>query len=147
MNSVTSNGISFSEVRRKGEGLMELRSGHMFYHRGTDTGRTSGTRFIVNRRMKHLMTSYESTSDRISKIEMIISRRYNLMILQVYAPTASYTDDQVEMFYEEVQHLYESSGAYFKLVIGNFNAQIGEKQPGERWSVGVCGGLFSCCGE
>lgn len=124
--------IGLSEVRRKGEDLIELQSGHMLYYHGTSNGRTSGVGFIIHRRLKHLIVKCDSSSDRVARVQIKINKRYTLQIVQVYAPTSAYKDDVIEAFYEEVTDLHENSNAHYKIVMGDFNAQVGMKQQGDQ---------------
>lgn len=125
-------------MRRKGEELTELKSGNMLYYRGTRNGRISGVGFLIHKRLKDRIVKYESASDRVAKIELKISKRNKLQILQVYAPTISHSDEEIEAFYEDVTALHESSNVRYKIVMGDFNANGGEKQQGDHIVVKFC---------
>ena len=49
------------------------------------------------------------------------------MIVQVYAPTTSHTEEDINSIYNNVD---ETSGKpnHYTIVMGNFNAQIGKEQ-------------------
>ncbi|CAG9834829.1 unnamed protein product [Diabrotica balteata] len=47
-------------------------------------------------------------------------------ILQVYAPTADKSDDEIEQFYENLQELLKMTKSYeTTLIVGDFNAKVG----------------------
>ena len=124
--------IGLSEVRRKDEGMLELKSGHSFYFKGNKTGQNGGVGFLVNKRLKNNILEVEGVSDRLAKIEIKLSKRYNVQIIQVYAPTSSHTDDEIEEFYEEVQKLHDKGNAHYKIVMGDFNAKIGTQKADDK---------------
>ena len=123
--------VGVSEVRRKEENLIELNSGNVFFYRGTNNGRTSGVGFIVSKKFKENVIEFESISDRVARIVIQITRRYRMQIVQVYAPTSSYSDEEVESFYEDLSQAYEKGKCHIKIVMGDFNARIGERQQSE----------------
>nr|XP_014354026.1 PREDICTED: ribonuclease inhibitor-like [Latimeria chalumnae] len=60
--------IGLSELRHKGEEQLELRSSHLFYHRGSKNGRTGGMGFPIHKRLKNNIIELESISDRIASL-------------------------------------------------------------------------------
>ncbi|XP_064424659.1 craniofacial development protein 2-like, partial [Latimeria chalumnae] len=120
--------VGLSELRHKGEEQLELKSGHLFYHRGSKNGRTGGVGFLIHKRLKNNIVELESISDRIARLVLKISKRYELQISQIYAPTSSYSDEEVEDFYEDLMNLHKKGKCHFKIVMGDFNAQIGKQQ-------------------
>ncbi|KAI5737947.1 hypothetical protein M8J77_001036 [Diaphorina citri] len=123
--------VGLCEVRRKEEEKIELRSGHIFYYRGTEKGGQSGVGFIIHKRWKDKIIGFESTSDRVAKVVIQINKRYKIQIIQIYAPTSSYSDEVVEEFYEELSEINNKENHHLKIIMGDFNARIGEKQHGE----------------
>jgi len=59
---------------------------------------------------------------------MKLNNRHVLQIIQVYAPTSSYSDDKVETFYNEVQKLHDNGKAHYKIIMGDFNAKVASNQ-------------------
>ncbi|XP_072380650.1 uncharacterized protein [Diabrotica undecimpunctata] len=74
--------IGISEVRRKDEELIELESGNILYHKGTENGRTSGVGFLINKKWKDRIVDISSTSDRVASLSLRLSRRYTIQIVQ-----------------------------------------------------------------
>ena len=63
---------------------------------------------------------------------------FNITIIQAYAPTSDYDDDNVEDFYEQLQEVLDQTPKKDILVVqGNWNAKIGEDAY-ENW-IGTCG--------
>ena len=51
--------------------------------------------------------------------------------VKVYAPTNDYEDEAVEDVCEEVSKVMEERKAEYTMVMGNFNAKMGIRHPGE----------------
>lgn len=119
--------IGLSEVRRKGVGYVEMDDGHILHYRGTESGRTSGVGFLVHRSWKNNIVECDGSSDRLIRLVLRLNERYTIQIIQAYAPTQSYSDEEVEDFYEELQNLKERGKAHFQMVMGDFNARIGSR--------------------
>ena len=55
-------------------------------------------------------------------------QRYQLKCVQVFLPTISYPDEEIEKVYEEIDSIIMTSKAHYNIVMGDFNAKVG---PGE----------------
>ena len=66
-------------------------------------------------------------SERIIQISLKVSKRYILVLTQVYAPTTSYIDEEVDYFYEQVAQCLSNKKNHYNVVIGDFNAKVGKK--------------------
>ena len=63
---------------------------------------------------------------------------FNITIIQVYAPTSNYSDDDVEHFYEELQKVLDKTPKKDIVEVqGDWNAKIGEEACKD-WK-GTCG--------
>ena len=60
-----------------------------------------------------------------------ITKRYSLKVIQVYAPTTSHPDDEVEALYEDISRAIQTSKTQFTVVMGDFNAKIGMREGAE----------------
>ncbi|MFH4982497.1 hypothetical protein AB6A40_009206 [Gnathostoma spinigerum] len=56
-----------------------------------------------------------------------------MKIVQVYVPTSTSDDDEVEDFYNEVDNILEKKSTY-TIVMGDFNAKTGRGKEGENVS-------------
>ena len=59
----------------------------------------------------------------VTEFVLCITKRYKLKIVQLYAPTSSYSDEDINNFYNDVD---ENLGKpnHYTIVMGDFNAQI-----------------------
>ena len=70
------------------------------------------------------------------------SKPFNIIVIQVYAPTSNAEEPEVEQFYEDLQDLLEltpKKDVFF--IIGDWNAKVGSPEtPGVtgKFGLGVC---------
>ena len=122
------NIIGLREVRRKGKGSIILNNtGHTLYYTGSDEQRY-GVDFMVNKNISHNVISFSGLSDRVAELTVRINKRYQLKCVQVYLPTTSYPDEEIEKVYEEIDNIIINRKAHYNIVMGDFNAKVG---PGE----------------
>ena len=122
------NIIGLSEVRRKFKGSIILNNtGHTVYYSGSDEQR-HGVCFVVNKNIAHNVISFRGFSDRVAELTVRIDKSYQLKRVQVYIPTTSYTDEEIEKLYEDIDNIIRSSKAHYNIVMGDVNAKVG---PGE----------------
>ena len=122
------NIIGLSEVRKKGKGSIILNNtGHTLYYSGSDEQRHRAG-FMVNKNIAYNEISFRGLSDRVAELTVRISKLYQLKCVQVYLPTTSYPDEEIEKVYEKVDNIIINSKAHYNIVMGEFNAKVG---PGE----------------
>ena len=90
--------------------------------------------------------------DAISKTTEIISicfqgKPFNIMVIQVCAPTSSAEEAEVEQFYEDLQDLLELTPPKdVLLIIGDWNAKVGSQEtPGVTGTFGL--GIWNEAGQ
>jgi hypothetical protein len=85
-----------------------------------------GTGFIVNKRIKHLVTDFKAKTPRICKIRV---RRlfFNYSLICAHAPTEEKHDDGKDNFYED-QIYEECPKRVVKIFIGDLKAKIGQEE-------------------
>ncbi|CAF1678226.1 unnamed protein product [Rotaria magnacalcarata] len=94
--------------------------------------RVGGVGCIINSRISNRVIEVQIHSHRIATLKLDIGRKTPLLIIQIYAPHKEYGIDEIEKFYSEVEtHLDQP--AYQKIVIGDFNAQLGPKDTNQRY--------------
>ena len=64
---------------------------------------------------------------------------FNIMVIQVYAPTSKAEEAEVELFYEDLQDLLELTPKKDVLfIIGDWNAKVGSQEiPGVAGKLGI----------
>ena len=72
------------------------------------------------------LLGYNPVSDRIL-VAKFQTKYVNLVILQVYAPTSTAPRQDVDQFYDNLQQtVQDHSGGNFPIVMGDFNAKVGD---------------------
>ena len=83
---------------------------------------------MVNKNIAHNVISFKHLSDGVAELTVRINKLYQLKCVQVYLPTTSYPDEEIEKIYEEFDNIIVNSKAHYNIVMGDFNAKVG---PGE----------------
>ena len=95
---------------------------------------------IVNKRDRNAVLGCNPQNDRMISVHFQC-KQFNIMVIQVYAPTSNAKEAEVEWFYEDLQDLLELTPQKDVLfIIGNWNAKVGsQKTPGVtgRFGLGV----------
>lgn len=131
--------IGLAETRRKGVQLKQLPSGHVLYTRGEEERSIRGVGFLVNKSIKDQVVQYEGESSRVASLTLKVNSRYELQVLQVYAPMSSQSDEEVEELCEEIARSMEKKKSHFKFIMGNFNAKVGQHHKSNGTTVGQFG--------
>ncbi|KAH7713416.1 reverse transcriptase [Aphelenchoides avenae] len=106
----------------------ELRGSEL--HIGAADGHVGGIGFIVNAKLSARIHSVDVSSSRVGVLKIKLGRRHLLTVIQCYAPHSGYEDQEVEAFYAEVErHLSARRGPV--VVMGDFNARVGPREPDE----------------
>ena len=58
----------------------------------------------------------------------IQGRPFNIIVIQVYAPTTTAEETEIEQFYEDLQHLLELTPKKDVLILGDWNAKVGSQE-------------------
>ena len=103
--------IGLGEVRRKEESCTTLQSGHLPYHSEANNGH-AGVGFLINKKWKDNITRVSSGSSRVAELILRITDRYQLKIVQVYAPTISHSAEETDNFYNTIDKILEKQTHY-----------------------------------
>ena len=115
--------IGIGEVRRRDECFTTQQSGHLLYHSMANNGQ-AGVGFLLNKKWKDHIVRVNRISSRVAELVLCITKRYKLNIVQVYAPTISYSEEDINSFYMDVDETLGKPNHYV-VVMGEFNEQIG----------------------
>ncbi|GFR93643.1 craniofacial development protein 2-like [Elysia marginata] len=117
-------------------GVSETRwtkSGHIdsenyrFVYSGSES-HEHGVGLLISKKLTMHMLGYLPVSKRNIVIKIQASP-FNLAILQTYAPTSDYSDEDIDKYYEEVQDvLKEAKSSEVLIVMGDMNAKVGNQK-------------------
>ena len=81
---------------------------------------------MVKKEIKNSVINYTAVSSRIISIRIKASPM-NITIIQIYAPTTAYTDEEIEQFYVSIDNtIKETPTKDFLIIQGDFNAKVGK---------------------
>ncbi|CAK1598036.1 unnamed protein product [Parnassius mnemosyne] len=125
-------------MRRPGEGIEE-RNDYIMFHKGEHTGQ-KGVGFLIKSKLKKNIMGFEGVSDRIAVVHLKFpGYKKNWAIFQIYAPTEKAGKSEIEYFYESISEAIKPHYNNNIIIMGDFNAQVGERQTGEESSIGKFG--------
>ena len=76
------------------------------YYCGQESVRRNGVAIMVNKRVQNAVLGCNLKNDRMISIHFQ-GKRFNITIIQIYAPTSNAEEAEVEQFYEDLQDLLE----------------------------------------
>ena len=79
-----------------------------------------------------------SISRRVAELVLCIIKRYKLNIIQVHASTTSYSEEDGNTFYNDVDETLGKPNHY-TIVMGDFNPQIGKRTKAMETATGKFG--------
>ena len=122
--------LGISELRWNGKGHLNLDDGYRIYFSGSAKGSRNGVAVICNRETVATVLGYHPVNERIMTIRFQ-ARPFNLTIIQVYAPTSVADEEDVDVFYDQLQEIYDNVPFSDMIVcMGNFNAKVGANEEG-----------------
>ncbi|EFO97547.1 hypothetical protein CRE_26029, partial [Caenorhabditis remanei] len=123
--------IGLSETKRSAEVHMTNRDGTgVILGKRNDSSVSGGVGFIINKSLMPKIKEIKIVSHRIGYITLQVNKN-QCTIIQGYAPTADYEEEEHSNFYENLEDVYKSCKSRYKMVIGDFNARIGERKGNE----------------
>ena len=110
---------------------------YYIYYCGQKSLRRNGVAIIVNKRVRNAVLRCSLKNDRISV--RFQGKLFNIMVIQVYAPTSNAEEVEVEWFYEDLQDLVKlTSKKDILCIIGDWNAKVGSQEtPGVTGKFGL----------
>ena len=79
---------------------------HYIYYCGQESLRRNGVALTVNKRVQNAVLGCNLKNDRMISVRFQ-SKPFNIIVLQVYAPTNNAEEAELEWFYEDLQDLLE----------------------------------------
>lgn len=127
--------IGLSEVRKMGCNIEEYQD-YILCYIGQSKG-LYGVGFLIKKSLKNNIVSFTGVSERIALLQLKFED-WNISIIQVYAPTESSTEIEIEKFYKELEKAHTLTNNKL-IVIGDFNAKIGYPKKEENIIMGKYG--------
>uniref|UniRef100_A0A8B9WWY7 Endonuclease/exonuclease/phosphatase domain-containing protein n=1 Tax=Bos mutus grunniens TaxID=30521 RepID=A0A8B9WWY7_BOSMU len=131
----------------KWTGMGEFNSDdHYIYYCGQESLRRSGVAIMVNKRVRDAVVGCNLKNDRMISL-CFQGKPFNIIVIQVYAPTSNAEEPEAEQFYEDLQDLLELTPKRDVLfIIGNWNAKVGSQEtPGVTGKFGL--GIWNEAGQ
>lgn len=140
--------MCLQETRKKDSTHYVLDSGHLVILSGSGGpgSEWSGVGFVISPRMKSYIQNFLQFSDRLCSLK-IKTKGGKFGLVCAYAPHNLKSIDDKLKFYEDLSRLMDRISVNGpKLVFGDFNARLGQRQPGEDDVLGdFCFGLEAFC--
>ena len=116
-----------SELKWTGMGEFNSDDHHIYYC-GQESLRRNGVAIMVNKRVRNAVLGCNLKNDRMISVRFQ-SKPFNITVIQVYAPTNSTEEADIEWFYEDLQDLLELTPQKDVLFnIGDWNAKVEVKK-------------------
>ena len=92
---------------QKWTGMGEFNSDdHYIYYCGQESLRRNGVAIMVNKRVQNAVLGCILKNDRMISV-CLQGKPFNIIVIQVYAPTSNAEEAELEWFYEDLQDLLE----------------------------------------
>src|SRR5215467_2817125 len=119
--------LGISELRWKGFGHFTS-DNHVVYYAGNESRRKNGVAFIVTKRLAKSVMKYHIVSDRIISIRLL-GKPVNITVIQIYAPTTDAEEEDVDIFYDQLQaEIDKTCNQDLLLITGDWNAKVGNQE-------------------
>jgi len=127
MKDVNWSILGLSEVRWTGEGEINKEDYKIIYSGRTDDRHQDGVALIMKKEAARALLGYKAVSPRIIKARFRTAFG-RATVVQVYAPTADSTEEDVESFYADLQGAIQNiPDRDLAIVMGDFNAKVGRE--------------------
>ena len=126
-------------IKLKWTGMGEFNSDdHYIYYCGQESLRRNGVAIMVNKRVRNAVLGCNLRTDRMISVRFQ-GKPFNIMVIQVHAPTSNAEEAEVEWFYEDLQGLLEVTPKKDALfIIGDWKAKVGSQEtPGVTGQFGL----------
>ena len=137
MARVNINILGISKL--KWTGISEFNSDdHYIYYCRQEYLRRNGVAIMVNKRVRNAVLGCSLKNDRMISV-CFQGKPFNIMVIQVYAPTSNAEEAEVERFYEDLQdHLELTPKKDVLFIIGDWNAkEESQETPGVTGKFGL----------
>ena len=137
MARVTVDILGISELKWTGMGEFNSDDHYIYYCR-QESLRRNGVAIMVNKRVRNAVLGCNLKNYRMIFVRFQ-GKPFNIIVIQVYAPTSNAEEAEVERFYEDLQYLLELTPQKDVLFItGDWIAKVGSQEtPGVTGKFGL----------
>ena len=101
---------------------------HYIYYYGQESLRRNRLVLIVNKRVQNAVLGCNLKNNRMTSV-WFQGKPFNIIVIQVYAPTTNAKEAEVERFCEDLQDFIELTPKTDVLfIIGDWNAKVGSQE-------------------
>ena len=94
---------------------------------GRNPSEKNGVAIMVNKRVRTAVLGCNLKNDRMISVRLQ-GKPFNVIVIQVYAPTSNAEETEVERFYEDLQDLLELTlNKDVLFIIRDWNAKVGSQ--------------------
>ncbi|XP_071151821.1 craniofacial development protein 2-like [Mytilus edulis] len=131
--------LGVSESRWTDSG--KYNSGTDIYYSGRTDGRhQEGVAILLSKRASKSVVEWIAIHERIIQIRMKTTSYGHMTVIQCYAPTNDYTDNEKENFYDKLNQIIMDTPKHDVLtIIGDFNTKVGSTNIGSEEVMGKHG--------
>ena len=127
MARVNINILGISELKWTGMGAFNSDDRYIYYC-GQESLRRNRIAIMVNKRVRNAVLGCNLKNNRMISV-CLQGKPFDITVIQVYAPTSTTEEAEVEQFYEDLQDLLELTPKKDVLfIIGDWNANVGSKE-------------------
>ena len=119
--------LGISEQKWTGMGKFNSDDRYIYYC-GQESLRRNGVAIKVNKRVRNAVLGCNLKNDRMISVRFQ-GKPFNIIVIQVYAPSSNTEEAEVEWFYDDLQDLLElTSKKDILFIIGDWNAKVEVKK-------------------
>ena len=115
---------ALSEVRRPGTGNIIERS-HTIFWSGGET-KKAGVGFAINNKLVADMANPIPINDRLMTLRIQLNSGAHLTLISVYGPTMQRTQEEKEIFYDQLGDCLDNAKNDSIIILGDLNARVGK---------------------
>jgi len=124
--------VCLQETKRTKEAHLKWKTGELVILGSRETDRVvGGVGFVLSKEAAALVRDTKIISPRLATITLSTPKGEEILIVNAYAPTSDASIESREEFYEDVTAAVRSSRAFYKFIVGDFNARVGKREEGE----------------
>lgn len=126
MERLKINMLGVSDVQWTGSGKCPTKNGTMYFSGNNNPNHRYGVAIIVDKVIDKSVIGFTPLSDRVMMLKLQASPTA-VNVIQVYAPTADKSDQEIETFYEELREALQTTKNHeLTIILGDFNAKVGQ---------------------